>query len=252
MKRSAPETETIEMTILDHLDELRKRLTWAFVCLVVGTLLSFIWTRPLLAFLLTYYDVPSLQTLGPAEGVQTFFKVAIVSGAAVAMPGILLNLWWFIAPGLERSERRYVYIFVPSALSLFLGGAGFVLFVLLPVALRFLADFQSDIFNAQWTAQEYIGFVTTFTFWLGVSFELPIIVYFIARLGVVGAKTLREQWRAAIVAIAVIAAMVTPTVDPVTMLLTMAPLLFLYMLSLLLAAVGERQFNRAVAVETPS
>ena len=249
MKRSAPPAEPIEMTILDHLDELRKRLTWAFVCLIAGTLLSFIWTRPLLEFMLRYYDVPALQTLGPTEGIQTFFKVAIVSGAAVAMPGILLNLWWFISPGLEKNERRYVYIFIPSALSLFLGGAGFVLFVLLPVALRFLADFQSDIFNAEWTAREYISFVTTFTFWLGVSFELPIIVYFVARVGLVGARTMREQWRAAIVAIAVIAAMVTPTVDPVTMVLTMAPLLFLYLLSLVLAAIGERQFNRSVALE---
>jgi sec-independent protein translocase protein TatC len=242
---TAPQTG---MSILEHLDELRRRLTWAFAALIVSTMVSFFWTRPLFDFLISYYGEP-LQILGPAEGIQTYFKVALVSGGVVAMPAILLNLWLFIEPALESNEKKYVYAFVFSALFLFLSGVAFVLFVLMPVALQFLATFQSDIFLAEWTAQEYIGFVTTFTFWIGVSFELPIIVYFLSRVGLLSAGTLREQWRAAVVIIAVVAAAVTPTVDPVTMLLTMAPLLVLYVLSIGLAAVGARQFRRSTAIE---
>ena len=236
------------MSILEHLDELRKRLTWAFVALAICTVVSFFWTRPLFEFLISYYGEP-LQILGPAEGIQTYFKVALVSGGVLAMPAILINLWLFIEPALEKHEKRYVYGFVASALFLFLSGVAFVLFVLMPVALQFLASFQSDIFVPEWTAQEYISFVTTFTFWIGVSFELPIIVYFLSRVGLLTAGTLREQWRAAIVIIAVVAAAVTPTVDPVTMLLTMAPLLILYVLSIGLAAVGDRQFQRSMSVD---
>jgi sec-independent protein translocase protein TatC len=105
------------------------------------------------------------------------------------------------------------------------------------------------IFDAGWTSQEYIGFATTFLLWIGISFQMPLIVYFLARFGIIDSKTLREHWRIALVAIAVIAAAVTPSIDPVTMLLTMVPLLILYLLSIVLARVGYRQFSDSGAVE---
>lgn len=245
----ADHTSPLEgQTILEHLNELRKRLTWAVIGLVAGTVISFFFTEPLLHFLIAPYgDV--VQAISPTEPIETYFKVALVSGAVLAMPVILYQIWLFIAPALEKNERRFVYIFVPAAFIMFLLGIVFSWYVLLPAAINFLAGFMPDIFLTEWTAREYISFTTTFLFWIGVCFEMPLVVYLVARAGLIEARTLREQWRIALVGIAVLAAAVTPSVDPVTMLLTMLPLLVLYGLSIGLAALGQRQFQRSMAID---
>jgi len=247
-----PEEIGPEQSILEHLNDLRKRVTWAAAALLVCTIISFVFAEPMLNILLGPYisNAPSgqLQTLRPTEGIETFFKVALLSGAILSMPVILHQFWLFISPGLSKPERRYVYIFIPSALLLFGLGIAFAWFVLVPAAVLFLANFLPEIFRTEWTGQEYITFLITMLFWLGVSFEMPVIIYIVARVGLVTAKTLREQWRLAIVAVAVIAAAVTPSIDPITMLLTMAPLLVLYGLSILLAVLGQRQFEKSMAI----
>ena len=245
---------TTQETILAHLKELRVRITWAAVSLAVTTVLSFVFAEQLLDFLLQPYASSSplgaeLQVLRPTEGIETFFKVSLMAGAIISMPIILYQLWLFILPGLTKKERRYIYIFLPSALILFGLGISFAWFILVPASVQFLANFLPDVFNPDWTGQEYISFLTTMLFWIGVAFEMPVVVYFVARVGLVTSKTLREQWRMALVAISVLAAMITPSVDPVTMLLTMAPLIILYGLSIILAVVGERQFNKSMAVD---
>jgi sec-independent protein translocase protein TatC len=186
--------------------------------------------------------------LRPTEGIETFFKVALLSGGILSMPLILYQFWLFIAPGLTSKERRYVFVFIPSALLLFGLGIAFAWYVLVPAAVLFLANFMPDVFRTEWQSQEYIGFLITMLFWIGVSFEMPVVIYFVARLGIVTAQTLREQWRVALVAIAVIAAAITPSIDPITMLLTMAPLVVLYGLSIILAHIGQRQFAASMAV----
>lgn len=240
-------------TLLEHLNELRKRLTWAALALMVGTVFSFLFAQYILDFLMTPYaesigGVAQLQTLRPTEGLETYFKVSLMAGAILAMPVILVQVWLFISPGTTKQERRYIYIFVPSALFLFLLGIAFAWFVLAPAAIFFLANFMTDIFKTDWTSQEYISFVTRLVFWMGVSFQLPIVAYFAARIGVVSSRNLRDQWRAAIVGIAVLAAIITPSIDPVTMILTMAPLLVLYLLSIGLAHIGYRQFESSVEI----
>ena len=237
---------TQDQPILEHLNELRIRLTWVVASLVVGTVISFAFTRPVLEFLVAPYG-NLIQALSPTEPIETYFKVALVCGAILAMPMILYQIWLFVSPALEVKEKRFVYFFIPGAFVLFLTGLTFAWYVLVPAAIAFLANFMPTIFNAEWTAREYIGFTTTFLLWIGVSFEMPLVIYLIARAGIVGPRTLREQWRIAIVSIAVIAAAVTPSIDPVTMLLTMLPLTLLYGLSILLAIIGERQFQRTMA-----
>jgi sec-independent protein translocase protein TatC len=249
----ATERDDAHLTLLEHLNELRKRLTWAALALMIATLFSFLFAQNILDFLLTPYSASiggnaTLQTLKPTEGLETYFKVALLSGAILAMPIILIQFWKFISPGTTPQERRYFYIFIPSALFLFLLGIAFAWFVLAPAAIFFLANFMTDIFKTDWTGQEYISFVTRLVFWMGVSFELPIVAYFVARIGVITSQNLRDQWRLAIVAVAVIAAIITPSIDPVTMLLTMAPLLVLYVLSIGLARIGQRQYERSVAL----
>jgi len=254
MSELSPETESEgpEQTILEHLNELRKRATWAAAALILCTVISFVFAEPLLDFMLQPYasSVASgqLQTLRPTEGIETFFKVALVSGAILSMPFVLYQFWLFISPGLTKSERRYVYVFIPASLLLFVLGILFAWYVLAPAAVTFLANFMPDVFKTEWTGQEYISFLISRVFWLGVSFEMSVAVFLIARIGLVSAKALREQWRIAIVAVAVLAAAVTPSIDPVTMLLTMMPLLILYLMSIGLAYLGQRQFERSMAV----
>lgn len=235
-------------TILEHLGEFRVRLTWAAAGLVVATIISFLFVQELLTILIEPYG-ERLQTLSPTEGIETYFRVALVAGVALSMPWILYQFWRFVSPGLHSHERRYVFVFVPAASLLFLIGVAFAWLVLLPSAIAFLSTFMPTIFVAEWTSQEYIGFATTFLLWIGISFQMPLIVYFLARFGIINSKTLLEHWRIALVAIAVIAAAVTPSIDPVTMLLTMVPLVILYLLSIVLARVGYRQFSGSGTVD---
>ncbi len=251
----AEDTTSVEdggmMSILDHLNELRRRLTYAAIAILITTAFSFIFADQFLEFLLEPYSRSveggaALQTLRPTEGIETYFRVSLLSGVILAMPVILFEFWRFIRPALRKNEERYIYIFIPSALLLFGLGISFAWYVLAPAAIYFLANFMGDIFRAEWTGQEYISFVTRLLLWIGLSFQMPIIIYVIARVGLVTAATLKNQWRVAVVLIAVLAAVITPSVDPVTMLLTMAPLFALYILSIGLAVIGERQFRRSM------
>jgi sec-independent protein translocase protein TatC len=236
-------------SLLEHLNELRVRLTWAAGALVVGTVISFIFAERILQFLLIPYNGNQLQTLRPTEGIETFFKVALVSGFILAMPVILLQFWLFISPGLTKKEKRYVYVFIPATLGMFLLGIAFAWFVLVPAAVAFLATFMPAIFMTEWTSSEYIGFILAMLFWLGLSFQMPVIIYVLARVGLVSGPMLKDQWRFAVVGVAVLAAAITPSIDPVTMLLTMAPLLFLYFLSIGLAYLGYRRFEENMTIE---
>lgn len=259
---SADTSSEGNQTILQHLDELRRRVVWAVVGLGIGVGVAFFFAKPLLGILTQpfcqYLVLPGesapaeatcsaqLVTLRPTEALETYFKIALATGAALAMPFILYQIWLFIVPGLEKHEKRYAYIFVPAATLLFGLGVAFAWFVLLPPAIFFLVNFLADAINNQWQLDPYISFTTAFLFWIGVSFEMPLLFYFLARLGVVTAGLLREQWQAAVVAIALLAALITPSVDPITMLLTMAPLLVLYAFSIVLARIGERQLARSL------
>src|SRR5690606_4856881 len=151
---------------------------------------------------------------------------------------ITLQLFLFIAPGLNRKEKRWIYLALPATTALFLIGVAFAWFIMIPAALGFLQDFESEIFRAQWTAERYIAFLTSLLFWIGVAFEMPVVVFVLARLGIVGPQPLLRNWRLAVVLICIAAAMITPTVDPFNMLLVIAPLLVLYLLSIGLAMIA--------------
>lgn len=247
-KSTEHEDSFVEQTLLEHLNELRKRMTWAALALVIGTVISFIFAQDILLFLLEPYN-GQLQTLRPTEGIETFFKVALVSGVILSMPVILFQFWLFISPGLTKKERRYVYLFIPAALGLFLLGIAFAWFVLVPAAVAFLSSFMPSVFKTDWTGQEYIGFILAMLFWLGISFQMPIIIYVLSVVGLVSGPMMRDQWRVAVVGVAVLAAAITPSIDPVTMLLTMAPLLVLYFLSIGLAFLGYRRFEKSMAID---
>ena len=231
---NASESGGTSMSILAHLRELRTRLLKAAVALIISSLLTSVFAGEIIEFLIRPYG-NKLQTLGPTENVITYFRVALLSGAALAMPVIVYQLLAFIVPGLTRGERRWVYFSVPFTTVLFAGGISFAWFVMVPAAVDFLASFRSDLFLNEWTAREYISFVVSVAFWIGVSFQTPLIIFILAKVGMVTPGFLARNWRFAVVIVAVIAAVITPTVDPFNMALLMLPLLALYGLSIALA-----------------
>lgn len=222
------------MPLLEHLVELRNVLIRSVFALLIGTLVAAIFTPQILQFLIAPYG-STLQTIDPTENISIYLRVSIMAGAVITMPIFVYLLWSFIAPGLEKNEKRYVYIIVPGATVLFLVGVTFAWGIMLPAAISFLSTFQAEIFKSDWRADAYIPFVTSLMFWIGVSFETPLLIFFLAKLHIVTAGMLLKGWRFAIVIIAVVAAMITPTVDPFNMLLVMAPLILLYFFSVLLA-----------------
>lgn len=248
---AASEDNELRMSIFDHLDELRKRFLRAVIALAAGTLVGAIIAGNVFQFLLAPYctlvEVVDcrLQVLGPTEGVISYFRVALMLGAMIAIPVLTYQVLMFIVPGLTRRERRLILTALPAITLLFLIGVVFAWFVLMPPALGFLQGFQPTLFKPEWTADLYLSFITALIFWMGVAFETPLVFFVLSLLGFVRAGTLARNWRIAIVASAIAAAVITPTVDPVNMSLVMGPLLALYMLSIVLVWFGQRRVKTA-------
>jgi len=233
----AGDIDETPLSLLDHLNELRSRLFRSVFALMLGVILASVFTGPLLRYLITPYD-NILQVLGPTESVVIYFRLALLAGAIGASPYITFQLFMFVAPGLYRHEKRWIYLALPATTFFFLTGVSFAWFVLTPAALRFLRNFEGDVFRPEWTAELYIRFLTSLLFWIGVAFEMPVVIFVLARLGIVGHRVLLRNWRLAVVVSAIAAAMITPTVDPFNMLLVMGPLLGLYAISIGLAAIA--------------
>lgn len=228
-----------QMSLLEHIDELRRRLTRAVLALIVGTVIGFVFAGQVMAFLQAPYG-RLFKALGPTDAVVEFFRVSLMLGGIIAIPVITFQLLMFILPGLTGKEKRFLLLSIPPVFGLFLLGVLFAWFILIPPALNFLENFQPTLFEAEWTAELYLGFVTTLIFWMGVAFQTPLIFFVVSLLGFVTPGTLIRNWRVAIVGAAAAAAMITPTVDPVNMFLVMAPLLVLYVLSIFLVGIGSR------------
>jgi sec-independent protein translocase protein TatC len=222
------------MTLLEHLEELRDRLVKAAIAVFICTLLAAAFTTQILELLIAPYG-QKLQVLGPTEGITIYFRVALTGGLVLAMPFLVYQFLMFILPGLESSEKKYILWGVPSATLLFLIGVFFAWYLLTPAAVGFLSTWQPEIFIQQWQSREYVPFVTSLVFWVGISFETPLIIFIMTKIGLVTPQFLIKQWRFAIVIIAIAAAMITPTVDPFNMGLVMLPLIILYGLSILLS-----------------
>ncbi len=239
------------MPIMEHLRVLRNVLIKCALTLVITSAISLAFTTQILQFLIAPYG-GILETIDPTENVTTYFRVALTAGAVLAMPFLVYFIWSFIAPGLKEKEKRYVLFIVPGATFLFLLGVAFAWGIMLPAAIGFLASFEPEIFKTSWRAAAYIPFVTSLMFWIGVAFELPLVVFFLAKLRIVTARQLLSGWRFAIVGAAVVAALITPTIDPFNMMLVMGPLVFLYFLSVALAKLARPSQQTAKPAAQPA
>ncbi len=231
------EIEGKKLTIIEHLEELRTRLVISAIALLVATALSLVFTGRFLEFLLVPAGGIKPVFLKPTEMFITYFKVALIGGAALSMPVIVYQLVRFIVPGLKPSEKRYLYILVPATTVLFVLGLSFAYWVLLPFALRYLLTFGGNIANAMISISEYISFVTTLMLWMGVAFELPVFIVFLAKLRVVSYKQLRGYWKYALVGAFLVAAIITPTPDPFNQTMVAVPLYLLYEVGVLFARI---------------
>lgn len=230
--------ESAVMPLMEHLRELRTRLIRAVIVLLATTVISFLFAKQVFIILLQPLGDVTIQALKPTESLSNYMKVALLCGIILAMPVIVYQLARFIAPGLTKSERRYLWVLVPGATFCFVTGVAFAYFVMLPAALPFLGTFLADLIEQNWAIGEYLSFVTSLLFWIGVSFELPLFVYFLAKAGIIDAQTLRKNRKYALIAIAVLAAVITPTVDPLNMALVMGPLVVLYEIGVILARIA--------------
>ncbi|MEP6989195.1 MAG: twin-arginine translocase subunit TatC, partial [Chloroflexota bacterium] len=193
------------MSLWDHLDELRSRLFKAVLALVCGSSVGVLFATPILEFLKAPYGRAFL-VLDPTGGVIQYFRVALLVGGILSIPVITYQVLMFVLPGLTKRETRMLLFSIPPVTVLFLIGVLFAWFILIPPALGFLVNFQTDIFKAEWTADHYLGFVTALLFWMGVAFETPLIFFVLSILGFVTPRPLIKNWRIAIVATAIVAA----------------------------------------------
>lgn len=231
MESSAP--------LLMHLDELRIRIFKVFLALIVTTGISFAFSRQVIEYLAAPIGgISQLVSIELTENMAIFMKVSLLGGFILGMPVIVYQVMAFVVPGLKSKERTWLFLMVPFATLLFASGVAFTWFVMLPAAIPFLTSFLG--IATQVRPENYFGFITRLMFWIGICFELPLLVMFLAKLKVLTAKQLLSGWRYAIVGMAVVAAGVTPTVDPINMGLVMAPLMALYLVSIALAALVGR------------
>ena len=239
-ENEVPAEDKTNMSLWEHVNELRKRLFIALIAFVVACVATFNLAPTFINILATPVGgIEKLVSIEVTENLGVFMRVSLLSGFILALPILLYEILAFILPGLTPSEKRWVYIFIPFATIMFVTGVAFTYFVMLPTAIPFLIG---GILPVETTPRlsNYIGFVTNLMFWVGISFEMPIVVFLLAKLHFVSAGMLAKGWRFAIVIIAVAAAIITPTTDPVNMFLLMLPLFGIYVISIGMAVIARR------------
>ena len=218
-------------SLWDHVEALRMHLLRMVVGLAVGVGISFYFTQNIIEFLAgPVGGLKNLVAIEVTESIGVFMRVALLSGVALSLPYIAFEMWFFVAPGLKPREKKFGLVGIPVAALLFILGMVFCYFILLPSALKFLLNFMG--IQAHLRPNSYFTFVTGLMFWIGISFEFPLVIYVLTAVGFVKPQILAQQWRIAIVIISIIAAAITPTVDPVNMGLVMIPMSLLYFVSI--------------------
>lgn len=241
-QRRDSQTDT-ELSLIEHLEELRRRLIWVGVSVIVGMGVGW-WLTPAV---LDHMVQPVGETvfLAPGEAFHTHLRIAFTLALIMSIPMALYQLGAFVWPALHRHERKYVVLFIPLALLLFAAGMGFAYFGMLPILFTFFLGFASPTLRPAISIGNYVSFVTNLVFPTGLVFQLPILVLFLSRLGILTPVFLRQHRKMALLFIFILAAFLTPP-DPLSQLLMAGPLLALYEMSLLLSVVGYRAYTQGL------
>jgi sec-independent protein translocase protein TatC len=235
-KETSPQAQ---MPLMRHLDELRTRILYSLVSIMIGFLVAFYFRELIFKIVLRPYG-PDFNpiVLDVTERFFNYFKVSMAAGLVLASPVIIGQLLGFIMPALLPNEKRFVLPTIPVIVFLFALGVLFGYFLVLPVALGFLLNFGSDAIANQIRLDRSINFVTTTCLSCGLVFQLPVVVFLLSKVGLVNEDFLRRQRKISIVVIMILAAALTPTPDPFTMLLVATPMLLLYEISVYVARIA--------------
>jgi sec-independent protein translocase protein TatC len=239
------------MTFLEHLDELRKRILYSIVAIAVGFVVCWIFREQIYGFIQRPIKevLTKLVVTRPTEAFTIYMKVAFVGGIFIAVPVILIQIWMFIAPGLYRREKRFVFPFLLSSTTLFLLGAAFAYYIVLPPALKFLiVDFGAQ-FTPMITAEDYFDLVFIIIVGMGAVFQLPVLIAFLSMFGLITPRFLWKNFRYAFLVITIIAAVVSPTTDPFNLLLWTGPMVVLYLIGIVVAWIFKRKRVKREAAE---
>lgn len=229
------------LTILEHISEFRHRLVRSVIVVVVTTVISFIFAPQIFEILKSPAGEINLIFIEMTEMISIYMKVSLAGGIVLAMPYLVYQFIMFISPALTRREKKRVYLILPWIALMFIGGVIFAYFILVPPAMKFLVTFGSDIATPQIKIGNYISVVSRLLLAIGFVFEMPVITTFLARLGIITPKWLSDKRKLAIILAFVLAAIITPTFDPVNQTLVAAPLIILYEISIWLAKLVQRK-----------
>jgi sec-independent protein translocase protein TatC len=248
--------KTKMMPLTGHLGELRRRLIYCLIVWVACVVAAFVFRKYVFRALmwpLRDTKVPQLTVLGVTEAFMQILKVSLYVGLAAALPFVLYQFWAFMMPALHERERRSTVLYTLATSVLFLGGATFAYFVVLPVGLKFLVGYGGESFNQLLQAERYVTFVTTFLLSFGLVFELPLVMLILAWARIVDHTKMRKVRKYAVVVLAIVSMVLTPSQDPMSMMLMLVPLLLLYELGIWLAKLtSKRRLRPKKPVPEPS
>jgi len=233
-----------EMTFLEHLEELRWRIIYSLIGIVVGTILAWIFVDFLVDVVLLKPAKDSgaiLQNLRPFGQLFLYMQIAIMVGIIISIPNIFYQFWQFISPALRKHERRYIFWIVTFSSICFLAGIAFAYFVMLPLTLKFAAQFGSKSIKNAFSIDEYMSIIISVMLGAGLVFELPMISFFLSKLGILKPSFMKKYRKHAIVVIMIAAAFLTPGTDPVSQIILAVPLVVLYEISILISKLSQKK-----------
>lgn len=244
--------EDVSMPFLEHIKALRKVLIISAYAIAAGTILGWLLADPAFAYLakpVMQLNQSLFITTTPMEPIMVKLKVSLVIGAAFALPVILWQVWSFLLPALKQNEKKYLYLVVPSSVLLFIGGAAFCFYLVLPMAIKFLLYAGGGSVPATnfVTKSSYLGFLLTLILTFGLVFQLPVVLLILIRMGLLSPKTLAKKRRWALFAIIILVAVVSPTPDLFTQVLMVLPMYMLYEISIWLGYLVARKREKALA-----
>jgi len=232
------------MTFIEHLEELRRRIIVMFLALVVAIIVGYIFSWNILGFLkepAAKADIPlNLYYQTVLEPFMVRFKIAMYAAIVLALPVIIYEILAYVAPALRKREKRFMFYALFFIIVFFLAGVAFCYVYILPVGIKWLTDQSGGQITPVLMANQYIGFVALLMVGVGLSFETPLVVWLVVRLGIVTPQRLHRNWRIAVIVILAFAALITPDWNPITMLLVAVPMFMLYEGSILFAMAGMR------------
>jgi sec-independent protein translocase protein TatC len=240
---------------VEHLVELRRRIFMVLGAMLVGAAVALIFANTILGLLTRPAAGVQLIVLRPTDMIFVYIEIVLSAGAIAALPMILYQCLMFIRPALESPQELSMFkaiaiLGMPLVVVFFAMGLSFAYFVMLPFAIQYLSSFGTEFAKPSWNIKEYYSFIFAVLLWIGAAFETPLVMALLARLGLVSPSAMAKQWRYAIVGMAIVAAAITPTVDPFNMMVVMIPLLALYFMGILMArAVYRKRSSSSTEIE---